>query len=69
MTQNQINALRINNAKIALRKGLLAAEAGDVLADPDDIQLMMSIVEDYMSKAMDELEGRGTADEEEGDQK
>lgn len=68
MDQNQVNALRVNNAKIAIRKGLLTIEAGDMLLDPDDIQLMISIVSDYLHGALDELEGRGYADQKEGDQ-
>ena len=63
MNQTHKNALRINNAKIDLKKGMVAAEAADVLADTGDIQLVISIMYDYMSKALDELEGRGTADE------
>ena len=63
MTQTQINALRINNAKIAIRKALLAIEAGEYLADPDDLQMMMSIIDDYLNDAMNELEGKGSADE------
>lgn len=67
MNQNQVNALRINNAKIAIRKGLLAIEAGEYLADPEDLQLMISIIDDYLHSALDELEGRGSADQKEGD--
>ena len=67
MNQVQVNALRMNNAKIAIRKGILAIEAGEYLADPDDLQMMISIVDDYLHMALNELEGKGKADEKDGD--
>lgn len=68
MNQKLKDALRINNAKIDLKKAMVVAEAADTLADTGDIQLVISIICDYMSKALDELEGSGVADQKDGDQ-